>query len=98
VDYGKTVGFVLSEDRPPEVEGTTKREGWVAILGVIGSHRRRGLGRNRLLDSVNWLRSRGIERILLMVEAENEKALGMYKSAGFDVNSVEVLMMQNLPE
>jgi mycothiol synthase len=98
VDEGKTVGFVLSEDRPPEVEGITKREGWVAILGVIGSHRRRGLGRNLLLDSVSWLQSRGIERILLMVDAENEKALDMYKSAGFEVNSVEILMAKNLPE
>ncbi len=47
---------------------------------------------------MNWLRSRGIERILLMVDAENEKALGMYKSVGFEVNSVEVLMVRSLPE
>ncbi len=97
VDDGKTVGFVMSEDRPPKVEGEGVREGWVAILGVVKSHRRLGLGRNLLLDSVNWLKSQGAERILLMVDAENEKALGMYKSAGFKVESVEVLMVKDLP-
>ncbi|MCJ7561760.1 MAG: GNAT family N-acetyltransferase [Thermoplasmata archaeon] len=97
VDHEKTVGFVVSEDRPPETEGVDKRDGWVAILGVVRSHRRRGLGKNLLLDSVNWLTSKGAERILLMVDAENEKALGMYKFAGFEVESVEILMVKDLP-
>ena len=97
VDAGKTVGFVMSEDRAPEATGTGRREGWVAVLGVVGSHRRRGLGVNLLLDSVNWLRSRGAERILVMVDAENEKALDIYKSAGFEVDSVEILMVKDMP-
>lgn len=98
VDDGKTVGFALSENRCSEACETTKREGWVAVLGVISSHRRRGLGRNLLLDSVNWLRAQGAERITLLVDAENEKALGMYKSAGFEVETVEVLMARSLPK
>lgn len=96
VDDGKTVGFAMSEDRQPETEGRDVREGWVAILGVVQSHRRQGLGRNLLLDSVNWLKSQGAKRVLLMVDAENEKALGMYKSAGFEVESTEILMVKDL--
>ncbi len=97
MDGGKTIGFVMSEDRPPKEEEEGVREGWVAILGVVKSHRRRGLGRNLLLDSVKWLKSQGAKRILLMVDAENEKALVMYKSAGFEVESVEILMVKDLP-
>jgi len=95
MDGERTVGFAMNEDRDPETTKDGKREGWVAILGVVNSHRRRGLGRNLLLDSVDWLRSREAERILLLVDAENEKALGMYKSAGFKVHIVEILVKKS---
>ncbi len=95
-DALKTVGFVLNEDRPPREGDTKEREGWVCILGVIMSHRRQGIGRALLMDSVNWLTERGARTIRLLVDAENDKALGIYKSAGFETESVEVLMRKNL--
>jgi len=96
LDGERTIGFAMNEDRHPETSKDGKREGWVAILGVVNSHRRRGLGRNLLLDSVDWLRSREAERIMLLVDAENEKALGMYKSVGFEVHIIEILMKKDL--
>lgn len=93
---GRTAGFVLSEDRPPREGETAEREGWVAVLGVVGPYRRRGLGRTLLLDSVKWLEDRGVMKIRLLVDAENEKALGMYRSAGFEVDSREILMSREL--
>jgi ribosomal protein S18 acetylase RimI-like enzyme len=95
-DGGRTIGFALSEDRPPEEGDTKEREGWVAILGVVASHRKQGIGRALLSDSVNWLTEKGVKTIRLLVDAENDKALGMYRSAGFEIESVEVLLSKDL--
>lgn len=95
-DELKTVGFVLNEDRPQREGDAKEREGWVCILGVVRSHRRRGIGRALLMDSVNWLTGRGVRTIRLLVDAENDKALGIYKSAGFETESVEILMRKDL--
>lgn len=94
----RTIGFVLGEDRPPEEGDSREREGWVAMLGVVRSHRRRGIGRALLMDSVDWLTDRGVKIIRLLVDADNEKALGLYESVGFEVESAEVLMRKDLAD
>jgi len=95
---GRTIAFALSEDRPPQEGGGKEQEGWVCILGVANSHRKQGIGRALLLDGVKWLTERGVKTIRLLVDAKNDKALGMYKSAGFEIESVEVLMSKDLIE
>ncbi len=59
--------------------------GWVTQLGVTESARGIGLGRAILVESCRRL-SRTQPRIIgLGVEAVNANALGLYRSAGFDV-------------
>ena len=59
--------------------------GWVEQLAVARSARRLGLGRALLLHSLAELRSLGATSLATGVEAENEKALGLYRDVGFAV-------------
>jgi mycothiol synthase len=59
------------------------RHGTVAMIGVVPDWRGRGLGRELLRWGIAHLRATGAETIELAVEAANDRALGMYRRAGF---------------
>lgn len=59
--------------------------GWVSQLGVAPAARGRGLGRAILLEACHRLARRDVEVIGLGVEAENDRALGLYRSVGMAV-------------
>ncbi len=58
--------------------------GEVGLIGVLPAWRGRGLGREALRWGVNELRGRGAGRIVLAVEAANERATRLYRSHGFE--------------
>jgi ribosomal protein S18 acetylase RimI-like enzyme len=51
---------------------------------VLPRWRGRGLGRELLRWGIALCRARGAERIELSVEALNERALGLYRTDGFE--------------
>jgi GNAT superfamily N-acetyltransferase len=59
--------------------------GWVDTLAVATSERRGGLGRALLLHALSDLQRAGARGLGLGVEAENEGALGLYRSVGLEV-------------
>ena len=59
--------------------------GWVDTLAVATSERRRGVGRALLLHALADLQRAGARGLGLGVEAENESALGLYRSVGLAV-------------
>lgn len=59
--------------------------GEVGILGVIKSHRKKGIGKALLSDTMKWLHDRGIDTINISMDAENRNALGLYTSLGFKI-------------
>jgi mycothiol synthase len=61
------------------------RHGEVALLGVVPEARGIGLGRALLRWSSAWLDRAGSDSIELMVDGENESALALYRSEGFEV-------------
>lgn len=78
------VGVCLAaEDRTYNNENGT-RWGWINILGVRPPYRRRGIGSCLLADGMNWVVEQGMDTTYIGVYAQNEKALGMYLSAGFE--------------
>jgi mycothiol synthase len=77
---GKPIGVCLSEIE----HGSDNQEGWVDILGVVPEARRSGLGRALLADGLNWIAERRAKVALLGVDAQNEKALELYRSVGFE--------------
>ena len=70
------------------VTGTDRSDdtvvGTISLLGVQREFRGRGLGRFLLVWGIERLRSTGFEHIELGVEAENEQAVRLYRSVGFD--------------
>jgi ribosomal protein S18 acetylase RimI-like enzyme len=71
---GWVVGRVFADGR-----------GWIEQLAVARSARGRGLGRALLLHSLAELCSRGATSLALGVQGENEKAIGLYRDVGFEV-------------
>lgn len=59
--------------------------GYVQTLAVASPERGLGLGRALLVAGLEDLRSAGATDLGLGVEAENDKALGLYRSVGFKV-------------
>jgi ribosomal protein S18 acetylase RimI-like enzyme len=59
--------------------------GWVDTLAVAAGERRRGLGRALLLHAATDLQTAGARGLSLAVQAENETALGLYRSVGLEV-------------
>ena len=81
------------------VECTTDHDmnmGWVDILGVTKSYRKRGIGRALLSDSMKWIHNRGINTIYLEMDAENRDALQLYTSLGFAVDNENIIYQLEL--
>lgn len=65
--------------------------GWVRILGVLRSHRRRGIGEALLRHVFAEFASRGYERVGLGVDAESPTgAVALYERAGMHVARTSV--------
>ena len=83
-------------DDPSHLVGFTRAEvgaddagvicGDIGLIGVLPAWRRLGLGTELLRWGITTLRERGVARIDLKVEAENEQATAMYRRHGFVPN------------
>lgn len=79
---------VLMEGERPVAIVLVARRGWtarIAAMGIVSSHRAKGLGRNALSDVISDLRKLGDRRLLLEVIDSNEPAVRLYRSLGFQV-------------
>jgi ribosomal protein S18 acetylase RimI-like enzyme len=67
------------------VQGVRERNGMGAIqnLGIVPSHRGRGLGRALLLQALHGFVRAGLGRAFLEVTAQNEPAIRLYRDVGF---------------
>jgi mycothiol synthase len=82
---------VLVAYRGDEVAGFCRNElfptrGEVATLGTVHAARGIGLGRALLRWGVQWLESATLDAVTLLVDGDNEGALGLYRSEGFEVS------------
>jgi ribosomal protein S18 acetylase RimI-like enzyme len=75
---GRPVGWVAGRV-------LTSGRGYVDMLAVATSERHRGLGRALLLHVFADLQLAGGRDLTLGVEAENEAALGLYRSVGLEI-------------
>lgn len=74
---GRCVGFCRNQ--------LFGHRGEIGILGTDPDARGIGLGRALLRWGVNWLLEHRSARVTLTVEGENETALGLYRSEGFEI-------------
>jgi ribosomal protein S18 acetylase RimI-like enzyme len=57
----------------------------ISALSVATAHRRKGLGRLLLKHAVCFAAARGLQPVFLSLNAENDRALHLYRSEGFVV-------------
>lgn len=75
---GQIVGYVYAV-RPEALP-----EGRIEYVAVAPEARGRGIGRALLATAVEWLFAEGAPEVFLTVDADNERALGVYRAAGFE--------------
>jgi mycothiol synthase len=81
---GRMIGFHWTKQHPD-------RLGEVYVLGVDPAAGGRGVGRALLLAGLRHLKSRGDDAVELYVEADHERAVRLYRSAGFRPAGHDVL-------
>jgi ribosomal protein S18 acetylase RimI-like enzyme len=63
--------------------GQDGHRGWVYYLAVDPDHRHKGYGRVIMGAAEDWLRTRGIAKLQLMVRADNSQVQAFYQSLGY---------------
>ncbi len=78
--------------------GVRDRRGWVGGVGVIPSHRGRGIARQVMADLLDNARGLGLETVQLEVIEDNIAARTLYESIGFRVQRrLLVIGCEDLP-
>lgn len=63
--------------------GHDGHRGWVYYVAVDPDHQHKGYGRVIMDAAENWLRTRGIEKMQLMVRPDNRGVQAFYQSIGY---------------
>ncbi len=78
---GEILGFHWTKVHPQS--GQLPAIGEVYVVGVTPQAQGSGLGRALTLAGISHLQSRGLNAIMLYVDADNQAAVGLYRSLGF---------------
>jgi len=81
---GSPVGYVgLGIDARSNLEKNVKA-GWIMDIGVLKTHRRKGIGARLLSEGMRRLKTKGMTEALLGVDDQNvTKAMKLYEKLGF---------------
>lgn len=63
--------------------GHDGHRGWVYYLAADPARQTKGTGRSLMQAAEDWLKSRGVPKIMLMVRPENTKVRGFYEALGY---------------
>jgi len=64
--------------------GHDGHRGWIYYLAVAPHRARQGLGRVLTTAAEDWLRARGVPKLMLMVRPENAGVRAFYSAAGYE--------------
>lgn len=88
-DSAELLGFHWTKIHPAQPPGS-RPLGEVYVVGVAPSAQGRGLGASLTVAGIKYLRSQGVEAVMLYVDADNEAAVRLYKRLGFQVWDTDV--------
>lgn len=72
---GKIIASVMT--------GHDGHRGWLYYLAVEPSFQKSGFGRTMVTAAEDWLRARGVPKVMLMVRPENDKVRAFYDALGY---------------
>jgi len=81
VEDGQVLGWC---DIVPKTHATLRHVGALG-MGVAAPHRARGIGKALLQATLEVAAARGTSRVELLVRADNESAIELYRRFGFDL-------------
>lgn len=64
--------------------GHDGHRGWVYYVGVDPDQHKKGYGRAIMTAAENWLRDRGVEKLQLLVRADNTRVQAFYETLDYD--------------
>src|SRR5262245_27828761 len=80
---GQIVGYVYAAIEPLSWKELRDECGFIHDLLVTDAARRTGLGEALLNQAIDWLRKRGMPRVVLGTAAQNENARRLFERRGF---------------
>lgn len=83
VEGGALIGTVMV--------GHDGHRGWLYYLAVAADRRRAGIGGALVSAAEEWLESRGVPKVMLMVRQSNADVVRFYEALGYADQSVVVL-------
>jgi ribosomal protein S18 acetylase RimI-like enzyme len=86
------VGYVYASVEPRSWKELRERAGFIHDVLVEEGHRRGGLADALLDAAVDWLRARGVPRVLLWTASRNEQAQRLFLRKGFRSTMIEMTL------
>lgn len=87
---GRLLGFHWTKRHPDGRSGDGGPVGEVYVVGVDPDAQGRGLGGALTLAGLHHLAGRGLDEVILYVEADNAPAVATYRHLGFEVDAADV--------
>jgi mycothiol synthase len=85
LDGEQIVGYSLNDHFVDDEQVTGRRDGWISSLGVLRSHRGRGIAAALIAASIEAFRRAGFTHARLGVDTENPSgAYALYQRLGFE--------------
>lgn len=84
---GKAIGMVSAQLVISTAQGAPSA--WVEDMVVDPEHRGGGTGKALLQSALDWARQKGATRAQLLVDTENEPALGYYRHLGWEATQLQ---------
>ena len=76
------------------ISGRADRVGYIQRLAVDPSARRRGLASTLLDDAERWMARRDVARVMVNTASNNQAALALYESMGFELQPDPLQILQ----
>lgn len=86
------VGYVYAAIEPLSWKELRDECGFIHDLLIADPTRRRGVGTALLNAAIEWLRERGMPRVVLGTAAQNETARRLFEQRGFRATMVEMTL------
>jgi len=88
----RVVGYVYAAVEPLSWKELRDECGYIHDLLVVDAARGRGAGEALLEAAIDWLRKRGMPRIVLGTAAQNEHARRLFQRRGFRPTMIEMTL------
>ena len=73
--------------------GNDRHRGWLYYLAVAPEFQGTGLGRRMVNAAEDWLKARGVVKLMLMIRPSNTQVRGFYETLGYEKQQ-RVLMVR----